>query len=168
MQKTDFKELKDQQDLHELSELAVKVWNSYYPPIIGQQQVDYMLDKFYSIDSLLEQINEKEHTFIGAYIDKVMIGFISFNMTGDDEYFIHKLYVDTGIHGKGIGKALFDHVFSGKKFDAIRLTVNRQNIGAINFYFKKGFIIEKVTDIDIGNGFFMNDFIMVLKPGKQI
>jgi ribosomal protein S18 acetylase RimI-like enzyme len=45
----------------------------------------------------------------------------------------------------------------------IRLTVNRQNFKSINFYFKLGFKIEKVADFDIGNGYFMNDFVMLWK-----
>jgi ribosomal protein S18 acetylase RimI-like enzyme len=42
----------------------------------------------------------------------------------------------------------------------LRLQVNRQNVVAINFYFKAGFVIEKSADFDIGDGYFMNDFIM--------
>jgi hypothetical protein len=43
------------------------------------------------------------------------------------------------------------------------LTVNRKNYKAINFYFKNGFTIKEIADFDIGNGFFMNDFIMIKK-----
>ena len=46
---------------------------------------------------------------------------------------------------------------------AVRLTVNRKNFKAINFYFKQGFIIEEVKDFDIGNNYEMNDFIMLYK-----
>jgi ribosomal protein S18 acetylase RimI-like enzyme len=48
----------------------------------------------------------------------------------------------------------------------LRLQVNRQNYKAINFYFRNGFIIESIADFDIGDGYFMNDFIMlkVCKP----
>jgi hypothetical protein len=35
------------------------------------------------------------------------------------------------------------------------------NYKAINFYFKNGFTIEKVADFDIGDGYFMNDFVMI-------
>jgi ribosomal protein S18 acetylase RimI-like enzyme len=44
---------------------------------------------------------------------------------------------------------------------SIRLTVNRENYKAINFYFKLGFKIEKVADFDIGQGYVMNDFVML-------
>jgi diamine N-acetyltransferase len=45
----------------------------------------------------------------------------------------------------------------------LRLTVNRKNFKAINFYFKNGFIIESVKDFDIGNGYLMEDFVMLRK-----
>ena len=45
----------------------------------------------------------------------------------------------------------------------MRLQVNRQNYKAINFYFKVGFVIERVADFDIGDGYFMNDFVMVYR-----
>ena len=47
------------------------------------------------------------------------------------------------------------------KPEELRLTVNRQNFKSINFYFKNGFKIEQVADFDIGNGYVMNDFVMV-------
>ena len=65
------------------------------------------------------------------------------------------------MHKKGIGKALFEHVFGNLKQITIRLTVNRQNYKAVNFYFRLGFTIEKIIDIDIDNGFLMNDFVMI-------
>jgi len=43
--------------------------------------------------------------------------------------------------------------------------VNRQN-NAKNFYEKLGFVVIKEEDIDIGNGYFMNDYVMemMLRP----
>ncbi len=134
-----FREIKSNSDILELSRLASRIWNSYYPAVIGQKQVDYMLDKMYSFDSLKKQILTDNNIFIGAYNDEEMIGFISYSKTDEREYFIHKLYVSTEIHGKGIGRQLYDFVFRDKDLKTIRLTVNRQNVKAINFYFKMGF-----------------------------
>ena len=41
----------------------------------------------------------------------------------------------------------------------LELNVNRKN-KAINFYKKYGFTILKEEDIDIGEGYFMNDYVM--------
>jgi len=37
--------------------------------------------------------------------------------------------------------------------------VNRNNV-AKDFYEKFGFIVIKEEDLDIGNGYFMNDYVM--------
>jgi diamine N-acetyltransferase len=164
--KLSFKEIKSDSEIKKLSLLASKIWNAYYPDIIGQKQVDYMLGKMYSEESLRKQINYERHYFIGAYLNEQMAGFISYSKTNEEDFFLHKLYVNTETHSKGIGRALFDYVFGNRNFKTIRLTVNRQNIKAINFYFKKGFVIEKIIDMDIGEGYMMNDFVMVFK--KQL
>lgn len=157
-----YKVVSSDEDINELSILAAFIWNRYYPEIIGQKQVDYMLGKFYSEESLKNQIRRESHIFIGAYIRNKMEGFISYSKTTDEDFVIHKIYINPEIHRKGIGKRLLDHVFGKSNFKTIRLTVNRQNYKAINFYFKNGFIIEKCIDMDIGEGFVMNDFVMLL------
>jgi predicted lactoylglutathione lyase len=43
----------------------------------------------------------------------------------------------------------------------LHLNVNKQN-PAVQFYVKCGFEIEKEVVLDIGNGFVMDDYIMVL------
>ena len=161
--KTEYRIIKTDEDIEELSLLARKTWNVHYPPIIGQEQVNYMLEMMYSVDSLRKQIFEDNNIFTGAYINGKMAGFISVCRTGGKDYFLHKLYVDPDLFRKGIGKGLFDHVFSGIDFETIRLTVNRQNYKAVNFYFKIGYKIEKIIDIGIGGGFVMNDFVMLFK-----
>lgn len=158
------KQVYEDKDLQTLETLAKKIWNIHYPPIIGQTQVDYMLDKFYSIEALKKQIHEDHNIFLCAYDEKEnMMGFLSYSTFDDKNFFIHKWYVDPFIHGKGIGRKLFSHIFDNTNFSTIRLTVNRQNIKTINFYFKLGFTIEKVVDIDIGEGYIMDDFQMIMK-----
>lgn len=161
-----FRKVTDQSELMKLSDLASRIWNVHYPPIIGQKQVDYMLAMMYSQESLNEQI-KKGHTFIAAYDNEEMLGFLSYSKTSEKHFIIHKWYVDTALHGKGIGRGLFNAAFENIEYEEIRLTVNRQNIQAVNFYFKFGFTIEKVIDMDIGEGFVMNDFVMLLKPGTK-
>ena len=156
-----FREISTDAELKELARLAHRIWNDHYVPIIGQRQVDYMLEKIYSIESLKDQIYNNNNIFICAYLRNEPVGFISYSKTNDDDYFIHKLYVNTKLHRKGIGQALFRHLSGKMNFRTIRLTVNRQNYTAVNFYFRMGFTIENITDIDIGEGFYMNDFIML-------
>ena len=150
-------------DLQIIQQLAEKIWRKHYPAIITLEQIDYMLQRMYSIESLQQQLNDVCH-FILEFVDENPCGFISVSEKKIGEYFIHKLYVDVEQHRSGLGRALLDEalqLFSDWK--KISLTVNRQNFKAINFYFKNGFVIEQVADFDIGNGYVMNDFVMMKK-----
>lgn len=160
MEKLSFKKA-DKSDIPVIFDLAVKIWRKHYPSIITVKQIEYMLEKMYSKESLAQQMDDG-HVFWIAYEHDVPLGYLSYNSIGNGDYFLNKFYVDVDRHRKGIGKQLFDYVFS-QFMDSrtIRLTVNRKNYTAINYYFKNGFVIEEVKDFDIGEGFEMNDFVML-------
>jgi ribosomal protein S18 acetylase RimI-like enzyme len=119
-----------------------------------------MLDTIYDKKSLEDSIHKGQSYFFILQNDK-KIGF--FSITNENELWLNKLYVNTDLQGQGIGKIVLDFINNSMQPDIIKLTVNRQNFKSINFYFKNGFKIEKVEDFDIGNGYWMNDFIMVKK-----
>ena len=81
----------------------------------------------------------------------------------DGTAFIHKFYVNQDFAGKGIGTSAFKLLKTKTGKSIFRLTVNRRNITAINFYFRNGFRIERAADFDIGDGFVMEDFVMVAR-----
>lgn len=147
--------------VEKIRELAVRVWNQHYPSIISRAQIDYMLDLMYSPARLREQITVKGHRFFFIEAGGERCGFISWQSEPGDSCFIHKFYIDQARASEGIGSAAFRKLRELTGARTFRLTVNRQNYKAINFYFKNGFVIERVADFDIGNGFVMNDFVMV-------
>jgi ribosomal protein S18 acetylase RimI-like enzyme len=153
-----------EQDIPIIAQLADRIWRKHYIPLIGLTQVDYMLGKMYSPASIAQQMREKQHYTL-VYQDQTPIGYISISTKDNKHYFLHKFYIDASEQGKGIGSQLFEHVLGMMKTaKTIELTVNRENYKSINFYFKHGFIIKEVLDLDIGNGFFMNDFVMLRSP----
>ena len=89
-----------------------------------------------------------------------MVGFISVNSKKKGEWFLNKFYINQLKAKKGIGSKVFDLLLELTNPKKITLTVNRQNYKSINFYFKKGFKIEKVADFEIGKNYVMNDFVM--------
>jgi GNAT superfamily N-acetyltransferase len=143
--------------------LAERIWKKHYITIISLEQIEFMLKKMYSAENLTQQMNEG-HVFTIAYLDDVPVGYISMSTKDNKNYFLHKFYVDTTEQSKGIGTLFLKHVLYELNDPAsIELTVNRKNYTAINFYFKNGFVIKEVADFDIGNGYFMNDFVMIKK-----
>jgi len=151
----------DQNGLVELQQLAIKIWNQHYPEIISQEQIDFMLQKNYNPEALLQQMQEGQQFFF-IVSENQKIGFFSMSIKEDGSYFIHKFYIDKTQHRQGIGSLAFARaleIFPDARI--IRLQVNRMNYKPINFYFKLGFRIEYAADFDIGDGYFMNDFVMV-------
>jgi len=147
-------------DIEQISQLATVIWNQYYPNIIGQTQVDYMLGKMYSRASLQEQLEVKKHQFYLIQFKSNNVGFISVNEDNKGEWFLNKFYINQTLSAKGIGSKTFEEVLKIIRPNKITLTVNRGNYKSINFYFKMRFRIKETAVFDIGNGFVMDDFVM--------
>ena len=154
------------EDLVTIHQLAHETWPSAYLEILGQQQLDYMLDKIYSLSSLQHQATVLHHQFIILFENGVPAGFASYSSHEDSSvYHLNKIYVLPSSQGKNLGKKLLNHVIIQIKKTgsaSLQLNVNRYN-KALHFYEKQGFKIIREEDIDIGSGYFMNDYVMELK-----
>lgn len=151
-------------DVDEIHQLAYKIWTVHYPSIIGNEQVDYMLKRMYSKEKLHHQISEGKEIYFLIQSQNENLGYTSIEIINNTEAFIVKFYILSNKHRSGLGEQTFGAMVKYfDKVNTIKLQVNRQNYIAINFYFKIGFVIEKVEDFDIGDGYQMNDFIMIWK-----
>ena len=151
-------------DVDEINQLAIKIWSIHYSPIIGEEQVAYMLNKMYAKETLHQQISEGKQIYFLLQVEKQNIGFVSLEISKNTEAFINKFYISNAKQRNGLGRQAFLQIVNYfSELTILRLQVNRQNFIAINFYFKMGFVIEKVEDFDIGDGYQMNDFIMIWK-----
>lgn len=145
--------------------LAHRIWWAHYPDIVTPAQIEFMLERGYSEPALIQQMAEGQvfHLVFGAEQTEPL-GYISISPKGPGAYFIHKYYLDGAQQGKGFGAQAFQQLLvQYPDLLEVRLAVNRKNYKSINFYFKIGFTIHHCMDVDIGNGFFMNDFEMIWK-----
>jgi ribosomal protein S18 acetylase RimI-like enzyme len=150
-----------QNDVSTISNLASAIWNNYYPAIISQTQVDYMLNLMYNEQSISDQIVLKKHAYYLINLNNSTLGFISVQEEKKGEWFLHKFYINQDKASRGIGTIVFKKLQELIEANKITLTVNRQNYKSINFYFKLGFKIGSIANFDIGNNFVMNDFVMI-------
>jgi len=147
--------------LDHVADLAREIWQEYYLGMITQEQIDFMLSKFYHRNQLELDLENGVHYFFIQEIGRPM-GFIAISEQEDSKFFIHKFYITHDFRGKGMGSRVFSEIIKHfPQAQQIRLQVNRKNISSINFYFKNGFTIERWADFDIGNGFEMNDYVML-------
>lgn len=150
-------------DLPIIREIAEITWPYNYKNMISAEQIDYMLKLMYSDKSLLEQL-QINHIFLIAREADKPVGFASYelNFKGFKQTRLHKIYVLPQYQGKGVGKKLMQTVISlaiDSKNHQISLTVNKNNT-AVSFYKTQGFIIKEEVKMPIGNGFYMDDYIM--------
>lgn len=152
----------DKTDIPLISTLAHAVWPEAYGSILSPAQIKYMLDLFYAHESLEKQFKDN-HVFLLGLMNAETVGFASYSHANKaGVYKVHKLYVHPMLHGKGIGKKLLDRIVKDVKplgATTIQLDVNRDN-RAKSFYEKYGFSIVGEKDTAIGEGYFMNDYVM--------
>ena len=154
-------------DISAIQNLAEITWENTYN-FLPNGQIEYMLELMYSNTSLQEQMNSG-HQFYVAIVDENIVGFASVSKEKDDNIFkLNKLYVLPTKQKSGAGKALLQSVIAYAKENnafELQLQVNRNN-NAKDFYLKQGFTILYEADFEIGNGYFMNDYVMQLKIRK--
>ena len=150
------------EDIQTVADLASTIWNEHYIPIIGQEQVDYMIKSFQSGEAIKTQIEKEGYEYyLIEHLTKPS-GYISIKLIGDD-LFLSKFYVAKEKRGTGLGK-------EGLKFviiranelgaHAITLTVNKYNTNSIKAYDRMGFKNTGSIVSDIGEGFVMDDYMM--------
>ncbi|TPG45086.1 GNAT family N-acetyltransferase [Flavobacterium pectinovorum] len=154
-------------DIKQIQNIVNITWPITYGEILSKEQLDYMLDLFYSDETLTEQYNKKIQLFYMIFEEETNIGFIGIEHHYNEDAItkIHKIYLLPETQGKGIGKKVVDEI--GKlalknNSTSLFLNVNRFN-SALGFYKKIGFEIIDEVNINIGNGYLMEDYVMEKK-----
>ena len=147
-----------------IQQIAYKTWPVTYGRILSKEQLEYMLDLFYSMDAIGKSVSEQGHRLLMAKDENHYIGFASY-----ENYFqqkpvtrIHKIYVIPEAQGRGIGRILIGRISElalQNDCKSLSLNVNRKN-NARQFYAKLDFEVVGEEDIPIGQGYLMEDYIM--------
>lgn len=148
-------------DIQTIRDLVYKIWPDAYGKILSPDQLKYMLDLFYSESSLQKQF-DASHKILIVEEETQPVAFADYTLLKENIYKLNKIYVLPDKQGKSIGKLLINHIIQkikNKNATALLLNVNRNN-KAKQFYEHLGFSVIGEEDLDIGNGYFMNDFVM--------
>ena len=162
----EIKKVKYLPELRRVAELADEIWHECFVDIISEGQIDYMVEKFQSLDAMIRQIEEQSYSYFAVYDGDDLCGYIAVKPEQDDRFFLSKLYLRADKRGQGIVFAMLARVFdearrAGKS--SVYLTVNKHNDRAIAVYKRTGFVITDEVVTDIGNGYVMDDFIFTYK-----
>jgi nitroimidazol reductase NimA-like FMN-containing flavoprotein (pyridoxamine 5'-phosphate oxidase superfamily)/ribosomal protein S18 acetylase RimI-like enzyme len=157
---------KTKTQIAEIAALAKEIWTEHYEPIIGIDQVNYMLDKYQSTEAIFNQINNDDFRYYMAYMNGILAGYISVKLNNESkEIFLSKVYINKCFRHNGIFKEfikLIRQLCEDNGLTSVWLTVNKNNHASIEVYNKTGFKIVEDLVSDIGNGFVMDDYKMKL------
>lgn len=164
---TAFKAKKAETDrqVREIADLAKIIWNEHFTPIIGKDQVDYMIEKFQSYPALREQI-EDGYEYYQLFDDGEFCGYTGIHPGGDNRLFLSKLYIKKECRGRHLATQAFlflENLCRERGYSAIWLTCNKYNDNTLCVYRHLGFRTIDTQAADIGGGFIMDDYIMEYK-----
>ncbi|MBR5164476.1 MAG: GNAT family N-acetyltransferase [Ruminococcus sp.] len=156
------KKVKYLPELRRVAELADEIWHECFTDIISLGQIDYMVERFQSLDAMIRQIEEQSYTYLSVYDGGDLCGYIAVKPEQDDRFFLSKLYLRVDKRGQGIARLMLERVFEearkhGKS--SVYLTVNKHNDRAIAVYKRTGFTVTDSVVNDIGGGYVMDDYI---------
>jgi len=161
--------INDSEAIKELSELAAGIVKEHYDPIIGPEQNDYMINLFQSVSGITKQLKKGYQYYVVSNQDGDKIGFFAFYPRENDVY-LSKLYLQKEQRGRGIAKEVLQfliHKTQEYGFSSIVLNVNKYNYGAIAAYEKMGFTRIRAEKNDIGNGYYMDDWVYEYVIGQD-
>lgn len=157
-----YTDIKTDTDINKLADLAYGIWHEYWPCLLTDEQIDYMVDKFQSFNAIKNQITNDNYIYNIIENNNQKAGY--FGISTKYEYmFLSKLYIKKEFRRQKLGQAAFLYIIElAKKYNKpkIRLTVNKYNTNTINAYKKWGFYVIDSVVTDIGQGFVMDDYIM--------
>ncbi len=149
------------QQFEAIASLANIIWREHYIPIIGVEQVDYMVKNFQSAEAMFSQFKEGYEYYMIHYNNQ-FVGYISIKKQ-EETLFLSKIYISKEFRGKKIGNSAMKFI-EEKALETncktISLAVNKFNLNSIEAYKAMGFKIVKEMITDIGNGFIMDDYKM--------
>jgi GNAT superfamily N-acetyltransferase len=161
-----FRKVDKDVDILTVERLAREIWPDYYIPIIGADQVDYMLKNLQSVAAIKGQIEEGYCYYLIVYDGKT-VGYLSVLPKPElGQLFLSKLYLLPAQRGQGLGRLaviFLAGLAREARLPKIALMVSKRNSAAISFYERRGFKNVGPVVKDIGGGFVMDDWSMELE-----
>ncbi len=75
-------------DIVKTAETAKEIWTQHFTPIIGAEQVKYMLEKFQSHRAISNQIKREGYTYLNVIANGEIIGYTGFKKDGSRMFLV--------------------------------------------------------------------------------
>lgn len=157
------RDAESKEDYKTIRSIANSVMHDTFDETTPEGQVNYMIDLFLSDKAICENKLNKEYSYKLFYLNGEVAGFCAycpaqyFKPEYTEGTFLSKIYILEFARRKRITSKLLDSLRR-----PVYLTVKRDNTQSINVYKHRGFKIVESVSTDIGDGYAMDDFVMML------
>ena len=101
-------EVSEPAEVEAVARLSRQIWEEHYVPIIGQRQVDYMLDRFQSAGAIADQI-EEGHRYFLLRDGEEDVGYLALVPDAEaGEMYLSKFYVRRDRREEGLGRRMIE------------------------------------------------------------
>lgn len=159
-------------DIDQLQKIGRQTFYETFSTGNTEENITKYLDEGFSTEKLTNELNDNNAEFYFATLDEQVIGYLKLNhgqsqteLQDDRGLEIERIYVLKDFHGKSVGQLLYNkaiEVAKQKNSNFIWLGVWEENLRAINFYKKNGFVEFDKHIFKLGNDE-QTDIMMKLK-----
>ena len=153
---------KTDSEIQDIATLAEDIWHQHFTPIIGEAQVNYMVNKFQSHPAIKSQVENNGYEYYQIYSSHTLAGYAGIHPE-EDALFLSKLSIKKDFRGQHLATEAMNFLINLCKergHKKIWLTCNKYNANTLAIYNHLGFVITDAQMTDIGNGFVMDDYIL--------
>ena len=90
-----------------IHKLAWQIFPETYKEILSKEQIEYMMEWMYSLESIRQQMEEEGHVYLIACEECEAAGYVSVQQQGKDLFHLQKIYVLPYYQGAHCGSFLF-------------------------------------------------------------
>lgn len=148
-------------DLELLQKIGRKTFEETFSDSNSEENMRNYLEEGFSKEKLTVELNNKNSEFYFALLNKEVIGYLKVNFGESQTELkdrkaleIERIYVSKEFHGKNIGQLLYDkaiQIAKQKNAEYVWLGVWEENLRAIRFYKKNGFVEFDKHIFKLGN-----------------
>ena len=148
-------------DIDQLQKIGRQTFSETFSGDNSEEDMKKYLDENFSIEKLTNELNNKNSEFYFARLEDTVIGYLKLNfgesqteLKDNKALEIERIYVPKEYHGQSVGQILYEkaiQVAKQKDTDYVWLGVWEENLRALSFYRKNGFVEFDKHIFKLGN-----------------
>lgn len=137
-------------EIDQLQKIGRQTFQETFSESNSEENMKNYLEEGFSKEKLTKELSNKDSQFYFAKLENEVIGYLKINfgesqteLKDEKSLEIERIYVSKEFHGKKVGQLLYEkaiQIAKEKKVDYVWLGVWEENLRAISFYTKNGFV----------------------------